>query len=49
MRRDHENEIEKLLKQMQDKDEYIARLLDQTSAVPATPYLMYREKHMHVA
>ncbi|GLV36462.1 Centrosomal protein 89kDa [Carabus blaptoides fortunei] len=49
MRREHADEMEKVLKEMQDKDEYIARLLDQAGAVPATPYLMYREKHRHLA
>lgn len=48
MRRDHENEVGKLLQQIHDKDKYISKLIDQTSTLPPAPYLLYREKHMHV-
>lgn len=45
MRKDHEIEIDKLLLEINDKDALIAKLMEQSRALPSAPYLLYRDKH----
>lgn len=44
MKKDHEIEIDKLLKELNDKDALIATLMEQNRTLPPAPYLLYRDK-----